>query len=129
MKTKYLSILLAAAIAPAIAWADDQRKDTDTSPKEKEGSSSNVSQQQQAAVPNGEGKFEGQITAVDPANKTITITDAQNASRIIQVMDNTKGFNGAEATNWKELNVGATVKGAYHRDGEKYVAETLSINR
>jgi len=153
MKTKYLSLILAAAIAPAIAWADDTQKDTDKS--QKEGSSSSVTQQQQApdrgeakspaadpsAQPGKQGvaqaeppknignKFEGNITAVDIAQKAITINDQDNNSRTIQVLDNTKGITGAEATNWSELSVGAQVKGVYRRDGEKFVAESLSINR
>ena len=49
--------------------------------------------------------------------------------RTIQVLDNTKGITGSEATSWTELNVGAPVKGVYRKDGEKLVAESLSINR
>jgi hypothetical protein len=152
MKTKYLSLILAASIVPAIAWADDQRRDSDTS--QKEGSSSNVTQQQEAPV-RGEAKspiadpgaqqgkqsipqespaknpgekFEGNITAVDVANKTITIVDEHNNSRTISVLDKTKGFTGLEATDWSQLNVGAPVKGVYRRDGDTFVAESLSIN-
>jgi hypothetical protein len=153
MKTKYLSLILAASIVPAIAWADDQRRDTDTS--QKEGSSSNVTQQQQAPdrgeakspaadpsaaqgkggiareepVKNPGDKFEGNITAVDAANKTITIVDEHNNSRTIEVLDKTKGFTGLEAADWSHLSVGAAVKGVYRRDGDHFVAESLSINR
>lgn len=151
MKTIYLSLVSALAIAPVLALADDNIKEANS---KKEGASDAKTTEEQAAprsetkspqadptvtpgkagvtpeVPKMPGqKFEGQVTAVDPAEKTVTITDEKAEARTIQVLDNTKGALGAEAAAWGDFKVGAQVKGVYRKDGEKLVAESISVIR
>lgn len=151
MKTIYLSLVSALAIAPALAMADDNVKEGNS---KKEGASDAKTSEEQAA-PRGETKspqadptvtpgkagvapevpkmpghnFTGQVTAVDPAMKTVTITDEKADRHTIQVLDNTKGAAGAEAAEWNDFKVGAQVKGVYRQDGEKLVAESISVIR
>jgi hypothetical protein len=158
MKTTYLSLIIAIAAAPVIAWADDNSQSQNsqnpqTSPAAPP--SRNEAPKKDETVPIGQaaspqadptvhpGKagvppevpqthnvnFDTTIVAVDPAAKTITIDDKNAGPRTIQVFDNTKGATGAEAADWNVLKIGAQVKGVYRRDGDKFVAESLSVVR
>lgn len=149
MKSNYLSILLALSLAPVLALADDNIKEGNS---KAEGGSTPATTQSQAetrgeakspavdpTTPSGKQgvpqevtkvpgtKFRGTITAADPASKTITINDAEKGSHTIEVLDNTKGITGSEAVSWSDLKVGTQVEGVCRKDGEKSVADSLSL--
>lgn len=149
MTIKSLPLMLAIAAAPVLALADDSTRQpgssTTTTTTVVEQTPTALGEAKDPAVdpskqPGKQGvpptvpqvhgdKFNGLITATDPALKTITVNDTDRGTRVIQVLDQTKGITGAEAASWIDLTVGAQVKGVCRRDGEKYIAESLSVVR
>jgi hypothetical protein len=146
---RILNTIIAAAFVPALALAADPAKPAKseqtagTRPAQEapaRGESSKTPDLDRAKEPGKSGdaakipqananKFQGKITSVDKAAKTITINDEKMGSHTIHVADKTKGFTGAQAASWDQLTVGAEVKGACRKDGEKFHAESLSVVR
>ena len=125
MKTTHLSLIVAMAFGPIVALADDSIKSPQANPTVHPGGPGVPPE-----IPQTDNvKFDTTILAVDPIGKLITIDDKNTGPRNIQVFGSTKRATGGEAVDWSELKIGTRVKGAYRRDGDKFVAESLSIVR
>lgn len=138
--------LLAAAFAPALALAADPTKPgksgQDSATKPQQEAPATTAGKSPALDPSKEigkssdgtkianasaNKFQGKITAVDRAAKTITINDEKMGSHTLRLEAKMKGVTGAEAASWDELKVGAEVKGVCRKDGGTFHAESLSV--
>jgi hypothetical protein len=75
-----------------------------------------------------QSQFSGAITAVNRADKTITIDDTSKISQRLHIGDTTKMKRGDRDATWDDLKVGAKVDGTCSGEADMAHAETLNIN-
>ena len=149
MKHHTITALAAAlALAPALALAADPtlpgKSGADSATKPREEAPAREAGKNPTADPTKEGgksgdaavlpkagadKFHGRITAVNKEAKTITIEDKDKGSHTLKVQDETKGVTGSTAAAWSDLKVGAEVHGVCRKDGDGFLAESLSVKK
>lgn len=74
-------------------------------------------------------KFMGAITAVNRADKTVTIKDAKMGEHKLHIGDTTKLVRGDKTATWDDLTVGTEVEGTCSKHKDMFHAETLTIKK
>lgn len=77
----------------------------------------------------GHQKFTGPITAVNRADKTVTIKDAKMGEHKLHIGDTTKLMRGDKTATWNDLTVGTEVEGTCSKQKDMFHAETLTIKK
>lgn len=73
--------------------------------------------------------FQGKITALDKAAKTVTIEDKDGKTQTLHIGDSTRlSRDGTGSANWDDLKVGAQISGLQKPMGSMSHAETLSVS-
>jgi hypothetical protein len=113
----FISALVLAFALPAVGFTEDQVDPGKASDAVKTPNPAGVQSQ-----------FSGAITAVNRADKTITIDDTGKVSHRLHIGDTTKMKRGDRDATWDDLKVGAKVDGTCSGDADMAHAETLNIN-